>query len=295
MITLAVLFLVVLFLIKNTSIFKNSVNFIRGNNQEGLVYGTAKVGDLISKDTDRDGVLDWEEALMGLDPTKKETVPGVPDNTTASKLRTEKVDSADGSIASEENLTQTDKFSRELLSTITSLGQNGAMDQDTIEQISTSLADKIQSSVQRKVFTTGDLKIINDNTTKAIQNYKNTLNAMQKKYPDNGDVLDILQRFIIDENTIDVTVLGELDPIIIQAQKMRDDILKMSVPQSLAPLHLNVLNGGQKLVENLSDIRLFDTDPILAMGAISVCEENINSFQSASISLVNAINKKLNI
>ena len=104
----------------------------------------------------------------GLDPTKKENVPGVPDSVTIEKLKAaqEKNNTTNnGAInQSTENLTETDKFSRELFSTIAALSQNGAMDQATIDKISSSLAEHIQNSAPRKVFTLSDIKIIKDDS-----------------------------------------------------------------------------------------------------------------------------------
>ena len=60
-------------------------------------------------------------------------------------------------------------------------------------------------------------------------------------------------------------------------------------------LHLNFLNSGQGLLENISDMQFFDTDPVIAMGAMSKYEENLNSFQTALVSLINTIDQKLKI
>jgi len=244
------------------------------------------IGDLVNKDTDRDGILDWEEPLWGLDPTKTETTPGVPDSSVIKKLKVEQgfsSNTTEGGQDYTENLTETDKFSRELFSTIASLNQNGVMDQTTIDNI------------QRKVFTVSDIKIIKDDSVNAIKKYYDTLNGIQKKYVGKNTVADILQRFIIDENNVDTSVLIELDPIIKQTSTMINEILKVSIPNSLSMLHLNFLNSGQGLLENISDMQFFDTDPVIAMGAMSKYEENLNSFQTALVSLINTIDQKLKI
>ncbi|KKR43159.1 hypothetical protein A2356_02205 [Candidatus Nomurabacteria bacterium RIFOXYB1_FULL_39_16] len=256
------------------------------------------IGDLVNKDTDRDGILDWEEPLWGLDPTKTETTPGVPDSSVIKKLKVEQgfsSNTTEGGQDYTENLTETDKFSRELFSTIASLNQNGVMDQTTIDKISSSLNERIKNNIQRKVFTVSDIKIIKDDSVNAIKKYYDTLNGIQKKYVGKNTVADILQRFIIDENNVDTSVLIELDPIIKQTSTMINEILKVSIPNSLSMLHLNFLNSGQGLLENISDMQFFDTDPVIAMGAMSKYEENLNSFQTALVSLINTIDQKLKI
>lgn len=115
-IALAALFLVALFLLKNGIFFKNNPNK-NPNGTIGLTYGAngETMGDLVNKSTTGDGIPDWEKRLYGLDPTKKENVPGVPDSVTIAKLQAEQeaqngLPSSSGQDNS--NLTQTDKFSK---------------------------------------------------------------------------------------------------------------------------------------------------------------------------------------
>ena len=85
----------------------------------GLAYDTTILEDLMNKDTDGDGLLDWEEGLWGTSPDKKDTNDdGVPDNTEIAKLKTELRQNTGGDVSviqNEENLTQTDKFSRSIV------------------------------------------------------------------------------------------------------------------------------------------------------------------------------------
>ena len=297
-IAFAIAFLVVLFFIKNKSVFTNSTDSALNKQNEGLTYSSAIVGDLINKDTDGDGVLDWEESLWGTDSRKKDTTPGISDNLAIEKLKIaqgkiERGESSLNSAQSEEKLTETDKFSRELFSTIAALNQNGAMDQATADKISESLAERIQNSPPRKVYALSDLKISAKDDAKAVQDYSQALVNIQAKYPVKATVIDVLQKFIIDENNVDSSVLSELDPIIEQTRKIIDATVKMSVPQSIVSPHLDFLNALQRLVENTSDIKLYDTDVIISLGGISQYDQNTTALQSAIDNLLNTINKKL--
>lgn len=290
------MFIVLLFFLKNKSVFKNETT-----ESNGLTYGSALIGDLVNKDTDLDGIPDWEEGLWGTDPTKKETTPGTPDSVAIEKLKIQQTAESEQGLPLLEggnqdtgNLTETDKFSREFLATVSTLDQNGSMDQATIDKLSSSLADKIQNSVPRKVFLISDIKIMEDNSLTAIKKYNDTLDSIKKKYPVTVSALDVLQKFIVDENTVDVTVLSELDPIIEQTNKIITEMVKMSVPQSLSLLHLDFVNGIERLSENLSDIKFYDTDVIVALSAISQYEKNTTLLESATNNLGNTIKQKLN-
>lgn len=296
----AVLFVVALFIFKTTSLFENKETYQSVDQETGLMYSDVTLKDLVNQDTDGDGILDWEEGLYGLDPTKKETNPGTSDGVTINKLKGtqaesgEEVEETTPNNPQTENLTETDKFSRDLFATIASLNQNGVLDQTAIDTLSDSLVEKIRNPIVRKVFSVSDIKIIKDDSTQAVANYFNRMNGIQAKYPVEESVLDVLQKFIVDEENVDPSALAGLDSTIGQTEKIISDILKEQVPESLVALHLDLLNAGQRLLENVSDMKLFDTDPIMAMGAMSKYEENMNLFQSALVTLANAISKKLN-
>ncbi len=273
-----------------------------------MIYNSnATIEDLVNKDTDGDGVLDWEEGLWGTDPTKKETTPGISDKVAIEKLKAGRpAAEIDGIKASPQQdglngadnigtgMTQTDKFSRELFATISTLNQNGNIDQATIDKLSDSLAERIQNSAPRKIYLLSDINVIKDDSLQTIKKYNNTLNNIDQKYKANYTVFDILQKFAIDENNVDVAVLSELDPIIENLNKTIIDMAKMSVPQSLSILHLAVINTLEKIAENISDIQLYDTDVIISLSAITQYNQNINTLESNTGVLGNAIRKKLN-
>lgn len=291
------LFVILLFFLKTTTIFKNKETYQKNNPENGLNYSNVAIKDLINKDTDGDGVLDWEESLWGTDPSKKDTNgDGTSDSVEIENIKKQTGKSEISNLSPEntENLTETDRFSRELFATIAAANQNGTMDQAAIEALSTTLAEKIKNPIARKVFLPSDIKTIKDDSVQAVENYFKTMNGIQEKYPVKESVASVLQKFLADENNVDTSVLAELDGAINQTQKIINEILKVNVPQSLTPLHLDLLNAGERLMENVSDMKLFDSDPIIVIGAASKYEENMNLFQSALKALISAIGKKLN-
>lgn len=305
MIASAVIFIVLLFFIKNKSLFTNIVNYTnQQSSQEGLTYNKEIIGNLVNRDIDKDGVLDWEEGLWGTDPTKKDTNDdGVPDNVEIEKLKQQTEQNQQGGplldlLENSENLTETDKFSRELFATVATLNQTGQMDQATIDKLSDSLAEHIQNTPPKKVFVISDIKIIKDDPSstsgQAIKNYNDTIDNIYQKYPIKKGVIAILQEFSADENDVDISILSELDPVIEQMTQILDAIVKTNVPQTLSALHLDLTNGFQRLLENISDIKLYDTDAIVALSAISQYEKNAATLETTLNDLGSAIEQKLN-
>ena len=118
---------------------------------------TTTIQGLIEKDGDGDGIPDWEEALWGTDPNSKSSHENVLDSDwiTQKKKELAEKNPAEETASPRENLSETEKFSREFFSTVTALTQNGVMDQSTINQLGVALAERIQNSTQRKIFLLG--------------------------------------------------------------------------------------------------------------------------------------------
>ncbi len=297
-VALAVVLLVALFFIKNKTTFKNTLDPILGNQENGLTYEAKTLEDLVNRDTDGDTILDWEEGLWGTDPTKGETTPGILDTVAVEKLKaeqqntTENKETEKGGKADEENLTQTDKFSREFFTTIATLNQSGEMDQATIDALGISLAERMQNAAPVKIYTIKDIKIKNSDDVQAIQKYSDALWNIYGKYSAGKEVPEVLEKLVADEENM--SILKELDPIINRIKKIIAELLKMEVPPSLSILHLDLVNNSERLLENISDIRLLDTDPILSIGAIGQYWENTAALESVAGKLVIAIQQKLN-
>ncbi len=293
----AVVFLVVIFFLKTKTQYKNTENDnAQGIQGTGLSYGNEKIVDLINRDTDKDGVLDWEESLWGTDPTKIDTNDdGVPDSAEVAKIKSERgennPDLATGSSSDEENLTQTDKFARELFSTVTALSQGGEMDQATVDKLSSALAEQIQNSAPKKVFLLSEIKIGKNDSVQAVQSYNDAMESLYKKYPIKGNVLDVLGKLTDANGEADTSVLSELDPIIKQTSLFMNGMVKISVPSSLAQAHLDIINAFERIVENLNDIQLFDSDVIVALSAISQYKQNTDALSLAIDNLVKMLAK----
>ncbi len=279
------MFLIAVFFLKNRSGRENSLA------DGALSYENVALGELVNRDTDSDGIVDWEENLWGTDPKKKDTDGnGISDDIEIKKQKSETTSEGD-KIAETENLSKTEKLSRELFSTLTALNQNGAMDDATVEALSNSILGQIEHSPQKKVFLLSELKISQNNTPQSVEKYRKVLSEVYTKYSLKRSVVEILEELLEDEENLEV--LNELDPVINQANKIISELVNTEVPALLANEHLKLINTSQKISENMSDIKFFDTDIIVAISAVGQYEKNSASLEFAAANLLSAINEKL--
>lgn len=300
-IALAVAVVFSLFFIKTKSAFKN-----KALEESGLSYNNQTINDLVNQDTDADGIFDWEESLWGTDPKKTDTDDdGIPDIAEINKLKAVNVGSEPLGTNEEEKLTQTDKFSRELFSTVSALNQTGALDQDTVEKLSSTLIKQIENPATKKVYSYTDIKTVSDDTTGAAKKYSDDLDVLFRKYPTlskNGyegvsysistSFIDVMQKYLV--NPDDASGFSKFDPIYKEINGMIEGMKSINVPIIFSLYHLNLMNGLEKVAENLNDMKLINSDTIVAMGAISKYQENVAYLQASFNKIKIIINQKLN-
>jgi len=277
---------VALFLTKNNTIFKREGQAL--SIDDGLVYENAEIGKLVKKDTDGDGVLDWEEGLWGTDPTSKDTDgDGEADDKEIAKLKAEAVGSTSVASAESAKLTETEKFSDQLFATVTALNESGGADQAILDKIGESLAENIQNSTPKKVYTLSDIKIIDDSSLESIQKYRNTFISIYAAVKVKKGIMEVLQEY--NSNEDDTSILLQLEPLVNQLNIIINGLKKMSVPRSISFLHLDLMNALQQISENTNDVRLIDKDPIVALTALGQYEKNIPVLELTTNKIVNAI------
>ena len=293
----AIMFLFVIFILNKTSVFNNVSKYQSTNLDNGLSYSNETIEDLINRDTDGDGVVDWEEGLLGTDPTKKDTDgDGVTDDIELENSKTQTTLGNDAESGSNQNgeLSKTEQFSRELFSTIAALNQNGGVNPESIEALSASLADRIQDSTPRKIYSLSDIKISQSETIQAYKNYNSALSDIFKKYPPtNYSVLDVLEKFLLKGEDANVVELAKLGPITNHLKKVINAMLQIPVPSSISVLHLNAINSLQQYTENVDDIMLYESDAIVALSGLTNYQENANKLEANMNNLAKTVAQKL--
>jgi hypothetical protein len=126
-------------------------------NQEAMKI---KLGEFVDRDTDSDGVKDWEEALWGTDPLKGDTNDdGISDKDDIDKKKFALNQQNTGGDISEGN--ETDVFSKELFTTLISLKETGALTPETISDLAQKLGSNVSTKKELPVmYTSTSIEIV---------------------------------------------------------------------------------------------------------------------------------------
>lgn len=268
--------------IQRTTIF--SKNTTVTENQQT----SSKIADIVNKDTDGDGVSDWEESIRGTDPNKSDTDgDGVSDFTEIEQLRAQE-------SGGEQNTTETETsiFAKQLFTTVASLQESGNLDEESASKIINQASLSAQKNVQKTFYTKEQLVVSSKLTSTTFE--KNTEAILAKydvTYESLQNIFMILSKIPETGEVEGTTIVQDLTVIDSSFKKALPELLKNLVPTKSADVYLSFLNTLQYVSENISDIALIETNPIVSFSAITVYPENVSSLIEVSYKMLEEYKK----
>ena len=252
------------------------------NPQKSTVSSVAKTEELVLRDSDNDGLLDWEEVIWSTDPQKSDTdgdgtIDGEevknhrdPLNASANDIFGI-LDATSSDKGSSQNNTLTESFNRDLnISYLTIKGLNEGL--PLTEDQKAIISDSLSKNLEDSALSSSDIykeKDIIISKTKDHRLYVNNLGAaLTANFKGlSGSELDIIRGAGEDSekrSTLDRYIEGYRKTILFLKQE--------SVPPEYAYMHLELLNivGGLKYA--VEEMRFFATDPVRATLGIQLYE-----------------------
>jgi hypothetical protein len=240
--------------------------------------------NIVQKDSNNNGVPDWEEALWGLDPSKdgasnKEFIDA--------KKRTL---SNNGTLLegnSNLNISKNDQLAREFFSIIMSLQASGTLDDTSINTVADSIGQKIAAAPISDKYTQNMLIIKDDSATASI-NYFNQFKALTNKYADRniGDELVFISEGL---KRNDTTAMKSTRSVADAYKEFGQELIKIPVPAHIAERHLSLANNYEKTGETIDGLTIMLDDPMEGMRSIV----NYKNYSDGIVSDVNFIKDNL--
>lgn len=222
------------------------------------------VGAIIQKDSNANGIADWEESMIwGLDPTKNG-----PENKELI-LSKKKTLEQSGVIKAEDDSTiisQNEALSRQFFATIMSLQQTGNLDTDAVNSISDAIGQEIKTEPTPDIYT-NDMLVIRGDTQEAKAAYYNNFIALYNKYinMDMGSELTIIAQGIVNN---DPQAIYASKTIATAYREFGKDLTKIPVPSSIADTNLSLANNYEKVAQSIEGLTQVLSDPIVGMRSI---------------------------
>lgn len=278
-----------------------AVKYVRKNSSDTSNVDYVK-NYIEEKDSDNDGLRDWEEVLWKTDPNSSDTdKDGTSDGVEVKLGRNPAVAGPNDKISeqtfvnnniatsNDSSFTQTDKFSQGFLAKYLEIKQiGGTIDESTQKQFTDYLIANLNINGIEDKYQLSDIKISQDNSSAALKNYFDKLGMIFNKYrnPAPGEEILVLKNMIVDEEIKD---LAKLDASIKNYQNLESNILKLSVPSNLKNEHLDLLNEIYKLKMIVQNIKNSDIDPISSLISLSEHEKIFSNFTNTLLNINNYI------
>ena len=253
--------------------YKSNSN--NNNNSPGKFSYISSLFKSNDKDSDNDGLMDWEEALWKTDPKNPDTDgDGTLDGQEVSQGRDplkpgpdDKLE--DVKIFSQENiseaseLTKTDILARDFFANFLALQQSGNLNQENKEKLTDFFLASIAQEKLIDKYSISDLNLIGTNK-ESLKNYGNDIGKIIKEYNSsrNESDMEVINRFVQSQSEANAK---EIDFLIKLYQNTAQKLLIMTVPQSLTQYNLSLLNSMFNFSEALKNIQQIFKDPVWAM------------------------------
>lgn len=257
----SILFIIVLIIIFFS--IKGIISLIK--NKKPAVREPVKVtiGEIIQKDSNSNGIADWEEYLWGLDPAKNG-----PENKEfiLAKKKTLAENNESSSVNSSQTITDNDVLSQEFFAAIVSLQQTGSLNDESLGAITNAIGDNVKAVEIKDVYTYNMMKVVGDGAL-ANKTYQDNLSKLVTKYKD-ADIGNELTFIIQGLNNKDPQALYAAKTVAIAYQNFGKEFIKVPVPKALASLQLSAANNYEKTGQVIHDLTTMLNDPIGGMKGI---------------------------
>ena len=234
---------------KNTGLSKNTIR----------VSDDITVSDIIAKDTNLNGIPDWEESLWGLNPTvdgqkNKEFIKKKRENITLGNTNND-IDNSDP-----EN--ETDRLAREFFSSFMALKQSNTLNSNAIQNISDSMSKQVGNTDLPDIYTLNQIQTTPTSKASLIK-YQSDLEKVTTKYQnaDFGNELAIMADAMQNEEP---TSAQDLSTIANTYRSMAKDMSKITTPKNVIRDHLELVNSYEKIGTALDKMSEVLDNPIVA-------------------------------
>lgn len=224
---------------------------------------TLTLGDLQKKDSNSNGILDWEERLYGLDPLTNGEENKKIVEAKRKLLRDSAADNEAGAVTG-----QTSDFNREFLSIIGSLQTTGALSDDALQNIANSIGGKLIDQEQKEIYPLSSFTVIRDSDI-AMDEYQRLSNIELNKLstvPMMGHEMEFIGENL---RSGDPLFLAPLDNISNAYKSFAEVLVKVPVPESLVVAHKALVNSSMYISKSLLMIQKVNTDPMTALQGVA--------------------------
>lgn len=199
------------------------------------------VSDIMLKDSNKNGIADWEESLWGLDPK----ADGFANKTIIDNKKQSLNKDFSTNQTTEEKEDETSRLAKEFFSSFMSLKESGALNTNAVENMTSIIGDQVGNTEIQDTYLANNIKTTISNKANLLKYQKDLENIVNKHANRlSGDELDIMATAVENE---DEEYLGTLAQISNEYRTLAKDLTSITVPKNIAQDHLMLVNSYDKI------------------------------------------------
>lgn len=218
--------------------------------------------DVIQKDSNDNGIPDWEESLWGLDPKGN----GEKNKEFILAKRETLAKESGAVIPNGEPISENDTLAREFFSVVMSLQESGNLDDTALKAVSDTVGEKIVATPLKDVYTNSSITTIKNNPENTDKYYNDVVTIMGNY--DDSDMGKELTFVSVALSHNDKGALAQAAEIAKDYRNIAKDMSKIKVPNSLSSIHLSMINNYEKVAQSIESMSGMLENPIEGMKAI---------------------------
>ena len=226
-----------------------------------VVSSEETIGSLVSKDTNGNGIPDWEEKLWGLNPTVLYT-----DGVSNKQIIEQKKKDLGITDTDQGNLNETDILAQQLFSITTAISQSDQSDSGTLTNVGTDLGNSIKFKKISNHYNLQNIKTT-ATTTASINAYYNAVTKVVAKYKTETATTDILVPALETGDFSQLPLLKETAATYIEFSK---SLQAITVPTGIAEQHLALVNGFYGMAQSFDYILEIEDNGVDALAGIAI-------------------------
>lgn len=245
---------------------------------------------IVQKDSDNDGLKDWEETVIGTDPKVPDTDgDGTNDGDEVKESRNPLVAGPDDSVvvsattagtltSSTEGVEGVDKIAREFMEGYADLKKQGYIGTGVENQFVDSLLDRNLVVKTDNTYTADDVQTTSSDKNSIARYYDALITAIEPLFAVRVDEITVFAEAIDSGNG---EQLSELFPAVFAYRNTVENMLTLTVPSSFVDSHVEALNALELLAASVNEMANAGDDPFTALSAIKGYTDGEKSLRSA--------------
>lgn len=225
------------------------------------VASTVTVGDIVDRDSNQNGIMDWEEQLWGLDPTKALT-----NGVSNKELISQKKKALGIEEDSNESLNETDILARDLFTLTSALSQSGEANDQALQGVAAKFGSVIDVKSLQNNYSLTNLSTVKTTETSLNQYYR-TMGNILARYDENSTSIDALIGAL---ESGDLSQLSSLTDTAVTYKNLAKEMSGIAVPIGVEEYHLAIINSIYGMSQSFAYIIQLENNGVNGLAGVAM-------------------------